>query len=207
MEPEGDMVHGMVELQPQVEIEDVKLKEGMEVQPAPPAPRRMIGDVLLEPTLEQKPVVRRRGRGKRRIGPKFGGTIPNYFSKLALTKDWIQEDKKESCDGNDLLVGQTELRKRKLEHGGNVDDEEQWRSSKVARTMMNTRNDDQANGTTSSGEVFTTMGAKSSLEREPDDDGWNGASNWEGIKGMRRQSLGESLGNKDTDRNHTNTQE
>ena len=99
------------------------------------------------------------------------------------------------------------MRKRKLEDGG--DGMEPKTTPKVARTMPGTKNDDLLDGTTSSGVKLLFMGAKSSLEREPDDDGWKGASNWEGIeliKGMRRQSLGESLGNKDTDENHTNTQ-
>ena len=112
------------------------------------------------------------------------GTISNYFSKLACTKEWSRPKTTEGgdgWDGNDLGVCTNRMRKRKMEDGG--DGMELKTTPKVARTMPGTRNDDLLDGTTSSGVKLVFMGAKSSLEREPDDYKRMGANDWLGISG------------------------
>ena len=141
------------------------------------------------------------------------GTISNYFSKIACTKEWIQPKTTEGGDygdGNGLGIGMTRMRKRKLEDGGPLDGMEPKTAAKVARTMPGTIKDDPLDGTTSSGEEILFMGAKSSTEREPDDSKWTGANDWIGFRGtngMERNFDGDSQGIKDHDQNHINTQD
>ena len=157
------------------------------------APKQVKMVELKEPKIEEGPIKRRRGKGRRRLDRTAGGKIMQYFPKLVCPKEWTESKTTEGVNGLE--------RKRKLD-GGGLEGEgmEPRRASKATRTMRKTMGGNPPDRTTSSGDLTLFMGAKSSTWRETDDERKKGAANWGmfgGIIGSNGKKTPKGFGDKE----------
>ena len=115
----------------------------------------------MEPRKDQKPTIRRRGKGKRRIEPNMKGRIDTYFSKLVCTKEWANV---KTTEGGAFGHGPEGMRKRKLQ--SLLEDPERCPDSnpRRLRVMEPVQTDVEINSRTLSPSI---LGARSKDGREP----------------------------------------
>ena len=161
--------------------------------------------VLVEPREGQGPMVRRRGRVKRRMEPKEKGKIQTYFPKIICMKGREETKKKEE------VPGQEPARVRKRKVGSGMEDREDGmepeKAAKVAKSIRDTFKHKLLISTTSSGEdAKSFMGTESSICREGKDDGSKGDNDWIGFGKMKRNARETPEGFEDEYDDNINTQ-